>query len=57
MMSMEEILGELQKIARQRVIVKTSLVSEAMKAKLMADLDAKSKALESEMQPKVGGQK
>lgn len=45
-MELSEVVKQLAIIARERVVVKNSLISDVMKARLLQQLDAKERALE-----------
>lgn len=49
MLTVDEVFRELQKIARQRALVKASHLTDAMKEKLTAQLDDQAKALEAKI--------
>ena len=49
-MLFDDVLKQLTKIERQRAIVKQSLASDAMKAKLLEQLDAQTKLLEGSLE-------
>lgn len=46
---MKNYFSELAKLDRERQLVKTAPISEAAKAKLMLQIDARAKELESEL--------
>lgn len=48
-MTVDEVFRELQKVSRQRALVKASHLSEAMKSKLIAQLDGQVRELEAKV--------
>jgi len=56
MSSYSEVLKELTKCQRERQIVKTALISEELRAKMLAEIDAKvaSLSLKTDPAPKSG---
>lgn len=51
MMDVSTIVRELAKISREKAVVKSSLLTDAFKAKLVAELDARVAVLQAELSP------
>lgn len=56
-MNYSEVLKELQKLQRERQVVKTALISNDLRASMLAVIDAKVAALSIRTDPVSGGKK
>lgn len=50
-MDYDKVMNELQKIARERVVIKAAIISPSLKEAMLAKLEQRSRDLEATLEP------